>query len=223
MLTINKQQYGALKWFQQLINKYEIFDFMKSSFFYQITSTLVMLITFLYGINFQVREIIVYSSVNGLFSLSLLIVTLWIKKNNKVVDRFYTWASLLNYLVSGLLLVYLFFFTQVNIISVSLILVNVLNLCVILSIINFRSNNYHDWNELKGLTKKRDTFKFKITIAGYFTVMLPSGTFVFHFDKIKFNGVDYDVYKIKHYFKENNLDLETVTSDDFSLYDMIRY
>jgi hypothetical protein len=223
MLAINHKQSESSNWLLHIINRYDIFDFMKSSLCYQITATLVMFITLVYGINFQVREIIVYSLFNGLFSLGLLFLTGWIKKKNKVVDKFYTWSSILNYLIVFSLFVYLFFFPKFNIISVSLVMVNVLNLCVILSILNFRSNNYHDWNELKRLTTKRDNFKFKITVAGNFTVVMSAGTFIFHFDKLKFKGVDYDIYKIKHYFEENNLDLATVTDDDLALYQMIRY
>lgn len=225
MRTTSTHSNGSLVKIKELINQYKLSEFIISSFVYEAICIVVMAAAFLYGFNTNSREIITFTTFNGISSLLLFGFILWMITKGNLPDHYYSWSTAINYGASILLVPYVLFIDHKSMLAMSMLFffVNIFNLCVLLHILNFRSNHHHNWNALRKLTSLKNDFKFKLTMGIKLHVMMPIGLVSFRFETIYINGIEYDLYDITKYFETHGLDLNSLTTDDLMLWEMIRY
>lgn len=225
MISLSPQLNGSLSKIKELIKRYKLSEFIISAFVYETICIVVMAGVFAYGLDVQSREIITFTAFNGITSFCLFLFILWMTTKAQLPDHYYSWSTAINYGAAILLLPYALFIDHKAMIAISMIFffVNIFNLCVLLHILNFRSNYSHDWSALRKLTTVKNHFKFKLSMGHKLNVIMPNGFVTIYFDTLSFNGVDYDLYHLTKYFETHDLDLYTATDDDFKLFEMIRY
>lgn len=225
MNSLTQHSSGAWIKIKHFINQYKLSEFIISSFVFSALCSFAMMGAFAYGLQTQSREIIVFTPLNGISSFLLFGFCLWMTQGSKLPDRYYSWSTVINYIGVLCLVPYLVFIDNRSMLALAIFffLINVFNLCVLLHLFNFRSNYCHDWNALRKLTALKRGFKFKLSMGVKLNVFMPVGLVTIYFDKIIVNGVEYDLFYLTDYFKQHDLDLNTVTEDDFHLYEMIRY
>jgi hypothetical protein len=216
---------GVFTKIKTLISQYKLSEFINSSLLFSSLCSLAMLYAFSYGLQTESRELIVFTPLNAISSFLLFCFGLWMTKSSKLPDRYYSWSSAINYLGVLLLIPYLVFIDNRSMVALamSFFFINIFNLCILLHLLNFRSNYHHDWNALRKLTSLKSGFNFKLSMGVKLHVLMPVGLVTIYFDKICVNGVDYDLYDLTKYFETHDLDLNTATDDDFKLFEMIRY
>jgi len=211
--------------FKAVVAKYKFSEFIVSAFIFQISCALAMTGAFLYGVDVERREVIVFTAMNGVWSFCLLGFMTWLSAFNKLPDRYHSWSTIINYVATLLLIPYVFLISKSSMILYPIIFfgINIFNLCVLLHIFNFRTHYHHDWSSIRKLTEKRSGFDIVLTMGIKLQLMLPVGLVTFYFDKFILGDKEYEIYYIVKYFVEHGLDLATVTIEDFQLYDMIKY
>lgn len=216
---------GVFTKIKTLISQYKLSEFINSSLLFSSLCSLAMLYAFAYGLQTESRELIVFTPLNAISSFLLFCFGLWMTKSSKLPDRYYSWSSAINYLGVLLLIPYLVFIDNRSMIALamSFFFIDIFNLCILLHLFNFRSNYQHDWNALRRLTSLKCGFHFKLSMGSKLHVLMPVGLVTIYFDTIRVNGVDYDSFDMTAYFQTHGLDLNTITTDDLLLWDMIRY
>lgn len=211
--------------FKDFITKYKFSEFIISSFIFQLSCALVMTLTFFYGLDSQRREIIVFTTLNGIWSFCLFGFITWMTTLNKLPDRYHSWSSVINYVATFLLIPYVALVSKNDMILYPIIFfgVNIFNLCILMHIFNLRTHYHHDWAAVRKMTKKRAGFDIVLTMGIKLKLMMPVGLVTIYFDKFILDDKEYDMFWLTDYFKEHDLDLATVTVEDFQLYDMIKY
>jgi len=206
-------------------NRENLSEFIPSCFIYQSVCIIIMALAFIYGISTDNRQIIVFSSFNGISSILLFGLVLWMNTIKTLPDRYYSWSTVINYLGALVAIPYLVFIEREagNIVSMLFFFINIFNFCVLLHILNFRTNHHHSWNALRQVTKLKKGFKFKLTMGLRLHMIMPIGLISIHFESITINHVDYDLYYLTQHFKEYDLDLSSVTDADLKLWEMIKY
>jgi hypothetical protein len=207
------------------LNRENLSEFIPSSFVFQSVSIIVMVLAFIYGMSIDSRKIIVFSAFNGIASILLFGLVLWMTKIKTLPDRYYSWSTAINYVGAVFSIPYLIFIDYEAVLAFSTIFffINIFNLCVLLHILNFRSNHHHSWNALRQVTESKKGFKFKLTMGLRLHMIMPIGLISIHFESITINHVEHDLYYLTKHFKEYGLDLSSVTDDDLKLWEMINY
>lgn len=207
------------------LGTFKFSEFIVSSFIFQLSCALVMTGAFFYGIEAQRREVIVFTAMNAIWSFCLLAFILWMTMTKKLPDRYYSWSACLNYVSTLLLIPYVFLMSKSNVVFYPIIFfgVNIFNLCLLLHLFNLRTHYHHDWAAVRKMTQKRDGFDIVLTMGIQLKLLLPVGLVTIYFDKFILGDKEYDIFWLTDYFKEHDLDLATVTIEDFQLYDMIKY
>lgn len=207
------------------LNRESLSEFIPSCFVYQSISIVVMALAFIYGMTTDSRQIIVFSAFNGIASFLLFGLVLWMTKIKTLPDRYYSWSTAINYVGALFAIPYLVFIDHKAVLAVSMIFffINVFNFCILLHILNFRSNHHHSWNAVRQVTKLKEGFKFKLTMGLRLHMIMPIGLVNIHFESITINHVEYDLYYLTQHFKEYDLDLSSVTDADLKLWEMINY
>lgn len=216
---------GVLNKIKTLCKHYKLSEFINSSLLFSSLCSLVMAYAFVYGLQTDSRELIVFTPLNGISSFLLFGFCFWMKKGSKLPDRYYSWSTAINYMGVVALIPYLFFIDNRSMIALamSFFFINIFNFCVLLHLFNFRSNHHHDWNALRKLTNLKSGFNFKLSMGAKLHVWMPVGFVTIYFDTITVNGINYDLFDMTAYFQTHGLDLNTITTDDLLLWDMIRY
>ena len=225
MITINHRFNEYFLKIKGVFTPYKLSEFIVSAFVFEFICVIAMTAACVYGINTDTREIIVFTLFNGSSSFLLFGLILWMIKKGNLPDTYYSWSISINYGASFLLIPYVLFIDHKAVLAISMIFffINIFNFCVLLHILNFRSNHHHNWNALRKLTSLKNNFKFKLTMGLRLHVIMPIGLVSFHFDTVSINGVDYDLFNISKYFETHELDLNSLSTDDLLLWDMIRY
>lgn len=225
MITINHRFNEYFLKIKGVFTPYKLSEFIVSAFVFEFICVIAMTAACVYGINTDTREIIVFTLFNGSSSFLLFGLILWMIKKGNLPDTYYSWSISINYGASVLLIPYVLFIDHKAVLAISMLFffINIFNFCVLLHILNFRSNHHHNWNALRKLTSLKNSFKFKLTMGLRLHVIMPIGLVSFHFDTVSINGVDYDLFNISKYFETHELDLNSLSTDDLLLWDMIRY
>lgn len=225
MITINHRFNEYFLKIKGVFTPYKLSEFIVSAFVFEFICVIAMTAACFYGINTDTREIIVFTLFNGSSSFLLFGLILWMIKKGNLPDTYYSWSISINYGASVLLIPYVLFIDHKAVLAISMLFffINIFNFCVLLHILNFRSNHHHNWNALRKLTSLKNSFKFKLTMGLRLHVIMPIGLVSFHFDTVSINGVDYDLFNISKYFETHELDLNSLSTDDLLLWDMIRY
>lgn len=225
MIALNHRFNEYFLKIKEVFNHYKLSEFIISAFVFEFICIIAMSAACIYGLNTDTREIIVFTLFNGSSSFLLFGLILWMIKKGNLPDTYYSWSTSINYGASVLLIPYVLFIEHKAVLAISMLFffINIFNFCVLLHILNFRSNHHHNWNALRKLTSLKNSFKFKLTMGLRLHVIMPIGLVSFHFDTVSINGVDYDLFKISKYFETNGLDLNSLSTDDLLLWDMIRY
>ena len=225
MITINHRFNEYFLKIKEVFTPYKLSEFIVSAFVFEFICVIAMTAACVYGINTDTREIIVFTLFNGSSSFLLFGLILWMIKKGNLPDTYYSWSISINYGASFLLIPYVLFIDHKAVLAISMLFffINIFNFCVLLHILNFRSNHHHNWNALRKLTPLKNSFKFKLTMGLRLHVIMPIGLVSFHFDTVSINGVDYDLFNISKYFETHELDLNSLSTDDLLLWDMIRY
>lgn len=207
------------------LNRESLTEFIPSSFVYQSISIVVMVFAFIYGMITESREIIVFSTFNGVASFLLFGLMLWMTTIKTLPDRYFSWSAAINYMGALFAIPYLVFIENQSVLAFSMIFffINIFNFCILLHILNFRSNHHHSWNAIRQVTKLKKGFKFKLTMGLRLHMTMPIGLVSIHFDSIAINNVEYDLFYLTQYFEDYELDLASVTNDDLKLWEMIKY
>jgi hypothetical protein len=225
MIAHTQQFNGVFTKIKTLISQYKLSEFINSSLFFTSICSLAMAYAFFYGLQTDSRELIVFTPLNAISSFLLFCFGCWLTKSSKLPDRYYSWSSAINYLGVLLIIPYLIFIDHRSMVALamSFFFINIFNLCVLLHLFNFRSNHHHDWNALRKLTNLKSGFNFKLSMGAKLHVWMPVGFVTIYFDTITVNGINYDLFDMTAYFQTHGLDLNTITTDDLLLWDMIRY
>lgn len=225
MTSLNTASLFSVARLKARLNRENLSEFIPSSFVFQSVSIIVMALAFIYGMSIDSRKIIVFSAFNGIASILLFGLVLWMTKIKTLPDRYYSWSTAINYVGAVFSIPYLIFIDYEAVLAFSMIFffINIFNLCVLLHILNFRSNHHHSWNALRQVTKLKEGFKFKLTMGLRLHMIMPIGLVSIHFESITINHVEHDLYYLTQHFKEYGLDLASVTDDDLKLWEMINY
>lgn len=225
MTSLNTSSLFSVESLKSRLNRENLSEFIPSSFVFQSVSIIVMALAFIYGMSIDSRKIIVFSAFNGIASILLFGLVLWMTKIKTLPDRYYSWSTAINYVGAVFSIPYLIFIDYEAVLAFSMIFffINIFNLCVLLHILNFRTNHHHSWNALRQVTELKKGFKFKLTMGLRLHMIMPIGLVSIHFESITINHVEHDLYYLTQHFKEYGLDLASVTADDLKLWEMIKY
>lgn len=225
MTSLNTSSLFSVSKLKSRLSRERFSEFIPSSLVYQSVSIVVMALSFIYGMNTDNRQIIVFSAFNGIASVLLFSLVLWMTIIRRLPDRYYSWSTAINYMGALFVIPYLVFIEYKAVLSFSMIFffINIFNFCILLHILNFRSNHHHSWNALRQVTKLKEGFKFKLTMGLRLHMIMPIGLVSIHFDSIDINNVEYDLFYLTQHFKDYELDLASVTCDDLKLWEMINY
>lgn len=224
MTSLNTSLFSVSR-LKSRLNRENLSEFIPSSFVFQSVSIIVMALAFIYGMSIDSRKIIVFSAFNGIASILLFSLLLWMTTFTTLPDRYYSWSTAINYVGAVFSIPYLIFIDYEAVLAFSMIFffINIFNLCVLLHILNFRSNHHHSWNAVRQVTELKKGFKFKLTMGLRLHMIMPIGLVSIHFESITINHVEHDLYYLTQHFKEYGLDLASVTDDDLKLWEMINY
>lgn len=225
MTSLNTSSLFSVSKLKSRFTREILSEFIPSCFIYQSVCIVIMAMAFIYGMSTDSRQIIVFSSFNGISSILLFSLVFWMTKIKKLPDRYYSWSTVINYVGALFAIPYLVFIERDagNTVSMIFFFINIFNFCILLHILNFRSNHHHSWNALRQVTKLKEGFKFKLTMGLRLHMIMPIGLISIHFESITINHVEHDLYSLTQHFKEYGLDLASVTDDDLKLWEMINY
>lgn len=225
MTSLNTSSLFSVERLKSRFTRESLSEFIPSSFVFQSVSIIVMALAFIYGMSIDSRKIIVFSAFNGIDSILLFGLVLWMTKIKMLPDRYYSWSTAINYVGAVFSIPYLIFIDYEAVLAFSMIFffINIFNLCVLLHILNFRTNHHHSLNALRQVTELKKGFKFKLTMGLRLHMIMPIGLVSIHFESVTINHVEHDLYYLTQHFKEYGLDLASVTDDDLKLWEMINY
>lgn len=205
------------------------FDLFKSVLFYTRISTVSALIAF--ALTFSNSD---SDTASNFILIIMSIVTLCFVERyriSKPIDKYFNYLAPLNYIIGIACFIFWVSYTFIYnnpeqkfvLWSLAFFPVTVINLCIICTLLSFRSANAREISQMLKFCKERKPLYIHLRFIKNFQYILSFGFITVDICYFIANNKKYDLFDVQKYFKDNNIDFNELTIEDLDLMEMMLY